>query len=60
MAAWTRLTGTDGAEAALWVDRHHPYIEIYTGDTLPTRQASPGTRHRADDVSSQRSRPAGT
>lgn len=33
--AWTRLTGTDGAEAALWVDRHHPYIEIYTGDTLP-------------------------
>jgi len=34
--AWTRLTGGDGAEVALWVDRHHPYVEIYTGDTLPS------------------------
>lgn len=28
------LTGPDGRTAELWVDRHHPYLEIFTGDTL--------------------------
>jgi aldose 1-epimerase len=32
--AWARLTGPDGRTAALWVDHHHPYLEIFTGDTL--------------------------
>lgn len=32
--AWARLTGPDGRTAGLWVDHHHPYLEIFTGDTL--------------------------
>lgn len=32
--AWVRLTGRDGRRAELWVDRHYPVIELYTGDTL--------------------------
>ena len=37
--AWTRLLGTDGRMAELWVDEHYPYVELYTGDTLaPQRQ----------------------
>lgn len=32
--AWARLTGPDGRTAELWVDERHPYLEIYTGDTL--------------------------
>jgi aldose 1-epimerase len=32
--AWARLAAPDGRTAALWVDRHHPYLEIFTGDTL--------------------------
>lgn len=32
--AWARLAGPDGRTAELWVDRHQPYLEIYTGDTL--------------------------
>lgn len=32
--AWTRLTGSDGACASIWVDRSYPFVEIYTGDTL--------------------------
>jgi aldose 1-epimerase len=32
--AWTRLTCPDGATAALWVDEAHPFVELYTGDTL--------------------------
>ncbi len=32
--AWARLSGPDGRRVALWVDEHHPYLELYTGDTL--------------------------
>jgi aldose 1-epimerase len=32
--ARARLSGPDGHTVQLWVDRHHPYIEIFTGDTL--------------------------
>ena len=32
--AWARLTGPDGTRSELWVDEHHPIIELYTGDTL--------------------------
>ena len=32
--AWARLTAPDGSRVELWVDEHHPIIEIYTGDTL--------------------------
>ena len=37
--AWTLLTAPDGSRVELWVDEHHPIIELYTGDTL-----SPGRR----------------
>ena len=40
--AWTRLTGKDGACAALWVDEAHPYVETYTGDTLAPGRARRG------------------
>ena len=37
--AWARLTAPDGSRVELWVDEHHPIIEIYTGDTLsPSRR----------------------
>ena len=37
--AWARLSAPDGFRVELWVDRHHPIIEIYTGDTLtPARR----------------------
>jgi aldose 1-epimerase len=39
--AWVRLAGPDGHQAALWVDEHYPYLEIFTGDTL-----SPDRRRR--------------
>ncbi len=39
--AWARLTAPDDSQVELWVDEHHPVIEIYTGDTL-----SPGRRRR--------------
>ena len=32
--AWARLTSPDAGTVELWVDAHHPFIEIYTGDTL--------------------------
>jgi aldose 1-epimerase len=32
--AWVALVGTDGHCAELWVDEHHRFLEIYTGDTL--------------------------
>lgn len=32
--AWVRLTGQDGATAALWVDESYRYLEVFTGDTL--------------------------
>jgi aldose 1-epimerase len=37
--ATTRLSCPDGGRVELWVDEHHPFIELYTGDTLaPSRQ----------------------
>ena len=32
--ATAALTGPDGHTAELWVDAAHPYLEIFTGDTL--------------------------
>ena len=32
--ATAELTGPDGRTAQLWVDDAHPYLEIFTGDTL--------------------------
>lgn len=40
--AWTRLVGTDGASAELWVDESFPVVEIYTGDTLHPERARRG------------------
>ncbi len=40
--AWTRLTGPDGACAALWVDETYPYVETYTGDLLAPDRARRG------------------
>lgn len=39
--AWVRLTGPDRHTAHLWVDEHHPIVEVFTGDTL-----SPDRRRR--------------
>jgi aldose 1-epimerase len=37
--ARTRLTGVDGRCVELWVDEHHAFIELYTGDELaPSRR----------------------
>jgi aldose 1-epimerase len=32
--AWVRLSAPDGHRVELWVDEHHPILEIFTGDTL--------------------------
>jgi len=32
--AWVHLVAPGGSSAELWVDDHHPIIELYTGDTL--------------------------
>jgi len=40
--AWTRLTGPDGACAAIWVDENYPYVELYTGHTLAPDRARRG------------------
>ncbi len=32
--AWVHLSAPDGRRAELWVDEHHPIIELYSGDTL--------------------------
>lgn len=37
--AVTRLTRKDGSRVELWVDEHHKFIELYSGDTLaPSRR----------------------
>lgn len=33
--AWVRLLGPDGRGAALWIDTGYPYLQLFTGDTLP-------------------------
>ncbi len=40
--ARARLTGPDGRTAELWVDHHHPYLEIFTGDTLAPHRRRQG------------------
>ena len=40
--AWTRLGGSDGASAELWVDASFAYVEAYTGDTLDPGRARLG------------------
>lgn len=40
--ATARLTGVDGHCVELWVDEHHRFLEIFTGDTL----APPARRRR--------------
>ena len=40
--AWTRLTGPDGACAAIWVDESYPLVELYTGHTLAASRARRG------------------
>lgn len=32
--AWARLIAPDASRVELWVDEHHAYLEIFTGDTL--------------------------
>ncbi len=32
--AWVHLSAPDGRRAELWLDRHYPFLQIYTGDTL--------------------------
>lgn len=37
--AVTSLSSPDDSRVELWVDEHHPFIEVYTGDTLaPSRR----------------------
>ncbi len=31
--ARARLAGPDGRTAELWADRHHPYLQVFSGDT---------------------------
>lgn len=33
--AWVRLTDASGVGAAIWVDETYPYVELFTGDSLP-------------------------
>jgi aldose 1-epimerase len=40
--AWVRLLGTDGKQAALWVDRSYPIIQLFTGDTLAPERRRKG------------------
>ncbi len=40
--AWVHLLGTDGKQAALWVDRSYPIIQLYTGDTLAPERRRKG------------------
>jgi aldose 1-epimerase len=36
--AWVCLRGPDGRGAALWLDEGYPYVELFTGDTVPDPQ----------------------
>lgn len=38
----TRLVAPDGTTATLWQDESYPYVEIFTGDTLPARKRRTG------------------
>ncbi len=36
--AWVRLRAPDGQGAAVWLDESYPYVELFTGDSLPDSQ----------------------
>lgn len=36
--AWVSFTPPRGDEVQLWLDDHFPYVELFTGDTLPESQ----------------------
>jgi aldose 1-epimerase len=36
--AWVRLRAPDGHGAAVWLDESYPYVELFTGDSLPDAQ----------------------
>lgn len=40
--AWVWLTRSDGGEVRLWLDAGYPYVEIFTGDTLPSDERRRG------------------
>ena len=40
--AWVQLDGPDGRRTRLWVDEHHRYLELYTGDTQPPERRRRG------------------
>ena len=33
--AWVELTEPEAERVAIWVDESYPYLQVYTGDTLP-------------------------
>lgn len=36
--AWVRLQAPDGRGAAVWLDDGYPYVELFTGDSVPDPQ----------------------
>ncbi len=36
--AWVRLRAPGGQGAAIWLDESYPYVELFTGDSLPDSQ----------------------
>lgn len=40
--AWVLLTGPDGRCVEMWVDEHHPFLQLYTGDTLAVERRRRG------------------
>ena len=40
--AWVRLTAPEGSRVALWADRSHPVIQLFTGDTLDPKRRRRG------------------
>jgi len=34
--SWARLQGTDGRTVELWADQSYRYLQVFTGDTLPS------------------------
>ncbi|MDP9497591.1 MAG: aldose 1-epimerase family protein [Actinomycetota bacterium] len=36
--AWVRLQAPDGRGAAAWLDENYPYLELFTGDSVPETQ----------------------
>ncbi|WP_298209661.1 hypothetical protein [Ferrimicrobium sp.] len=35
-SSWARLKGTDGRTVELWADQSYRYLQVFTGDTLPS------------------------